>query len=43
MALDGLVLIRPAASSLARARRRVETAPLHRLFEILAGPVTDHG
>jgi hypothetical protein len=40
-ALDGLAPIRPAASSLARARRRVGTAPLRRLFEILAGPVAD--
>jgi hypothetical protein len=30
-------------SSLARARRRVGTAPLRRLFETLAGPVADRG
>jgi Insertion element 4 transposase N-terminal/Transposase DDE domain len=42
-ALDGLAPIHPAASSLARARRRVGAAPLRRLFEILAGPVADHG
>lgn len=41
--LDGLALVRPAASSLARARRRVGTAPLRRLFEILAGPVAGPG
>jgi hypothetical protein len=38
-ALDGFALVRPAASSLARARRRIGTAPLRRLFEVLAGPV----
>ncbi|HEY1913942.1 MAG TPA: IS4 family transposase [Streptosporangiaceae bacterium] len=37
--LGGLGLARPAASSLARARRRVGAAPLQRLFEVLAGPV----
>lgn len=42
-ALDVLAPIRPAASSLARARRRVGTAPLRRLFEVLAGPVADRG
>jgi transposase IS4-like protein/DDE family transposase len=42
-ALAGLALVHPAASSLARARRRVGTAPLRRLFEILAGPVADRG
>lgn len=42
-ALDTLAPVRPAASSLARARRRVGTAPLRRLFEILAGPVADRG
>jgi hypothetical protein len=31
----------PAASSLARARRRVGAAPLRRLFEVLAGPAGD--
>lgn len=41
--LGALALVRPAASSLARARRRVGTAPLRRLFEILAGPVADPG
>ncbi|WP_373298697.1 hypothetical protein [Streptomyces melanogenes] len=29
----------PCASSLSRARRRLGAAPLHRLFEVLAGPV----
>jgi hypothetical protein len=42
-ALDGLAPVRPGASSLARTRRRVGTAPLRRLFEILAGPVADRG
>lgn len=42
-ALDGFALVRPAASSLARARRRVGAAPLRRLFEILAGPVAGPG
>ena len=37
--LGGLGLARPAASSLARARRRIGTAPLRRLFGVLAGPV----
>ena len=36
--LAGLGLAKPAASSLARARRRIGTAPLQRLFEVLAGP-----
>ncbi|MGW6412827.1 transposase domain-containing protein [Streptomyces vinaceus] len=30
---------RPGASSLSRARRRLGSAPLRRLFEVLAGPV----
>ncbi|MBB6343597.1 IS4 family transposase [Nonomuraea muscovyensis] len=38
-ALGQLAPVCPAASSLARARRRVGAAPLRRLFEILAGPV----
>ncbi|WP_371503141.1 IS4 family transposase [Kitasatospora sp. NBC_00374] len=42
-ALGTLAPVRPAASSLARARRRVGTAPLRRLFEILAGPVAGRG
>jgi hypothetical protein len=33
----------PAASSLARARRRVGVAPLRRLFEVLSGPVAVPG
>jgi hypothetical protein len=37
--LRGLVLGRPAMSSLSRARRRIGSAPLRRLFETLAGPV----
>lgn len=41
--LGPLALICPAASSLARARRRVGTAPLRRLFQTLAGPVADRG
>jgi hypothetical protein len=42
-ALSTLAPICPAASSLARARRRVGAAPLRRLFEVLAGPVADRG
>ncbi|WP_224274326.1 IS4 family transposase [Streptomyces sp. LS1784] len=42
-ALDVLAPVRPAASSLARARRRVGAVPLRRLFEVLAGPVADRG
>jgi hypothetical protein len=42
-ALGTLTPVRPAASPLARARRRVGTAPLRRLFETLAGPVADPG
>ncbi|MCX4597899.1 IS4 family transposase [Streptomyces sp. NBC_01549] len=41
--LAGLDLVRPAASSLSRARRRIGVAPLRRLFEILAGPVARLG
>ena len=37
--LEGLPLVRPAVSSLSRARRRIGAAPLRRLFETLAGPV----
>jgi hypothetical protein len=36
--LAGLAVASPAVSSLARARRRVGTAPLRRLFGVLAGP-----
>lgn len=38
-ALGPLALVAPAASSLSRARRRVGSLPLRRLFETLAGPV----
>ncbi|WP_399098498.1 transposase domain-containing protein [Streptomyces sp. 11x1] len=41
--LDGLPSVRPAVSSLSRARRRIGAAPLRRLFEILAGPVAHLG
>ncbi|MFF3876697.1 IS4 family transposase [Streptomyces sp. NPDC001978] len=41
--LEGLALVRPAVSSLSRARRRTGVAPLRRLFEILAGPVAHRG
>ncbi|MEU6656739.1 transposase domain-containing protein, partial [Streptomyces sp. NPDC046900] len=41
--LDGLALVRPAVSSLSRARRRIGAAPLRRLFEVLAGPVAHRG
>jgi hypothetical protein len=41
--LEGLALVRPAVSSLSRARRRIGAAPLRRLFEILAGPVAHRG
>jgi hypothetical protein len=41
--LEGLPLVRPAVSSLSRARRRIGAAPLRRLFEILAGPVAHRG
>ncbi|WP_268248478.1 IS4 family transposase [Streptomyces melanogenes] len=37
--LGKVVTVCPCASSLSRARRRLGTAPLHRLFEVLAGPV----
>ncbi|WP_181809537.1 IS4 family transposase [Streptomyces shenzhenensis] len=37
--LGEIVVMRPCASSLSRVRRRVGSAPLRRLFEILAGPV----
>ncbi len=37
--LDAIMVTRPCASSLSRARRRLGSAPLRRLFEILAGPV----
>lgn len=41
--LEGLALVRPAVSSLSRARRRIETAPLRRLFEVLAGSLAHRG
>ncbi|MCY0932301.1 IS4 family transposase [Streptomyces sp. H27-H1] len=41
--LEGMPLVGPAASSLSRARRRIGTAPLRRLFEILSGPVAHLG
>ncbi|MFF3519000.1 IS4 family transposase [Streptomyces sp. NPDC002573] len=41
--LEGLPLVRPAVSSLSRARRRIGAAPLWRLFETLAGPVAHRG
>ncbi|MGW2940105.1 IS4 family transposase [Streptomyces sp. NPDC001156] len=41
--LEGLPLVRPAVSSLSRARRRIGTTPLRRLFEVLAGPVAHRG
>lgn len=41
--LEGLTLVRPAASSLSRARRRIGVAPLRRLFQVLAGPVAHQG
>jgi YD repeat-containing protein len=34
---------RPCVSSLSRARRRLGSAPLRRLFEVLAGPVAGRG
>jgi hypothetical protein len=37
--LDAIAVTRPCASSPSRARRRLGSAPLRRLFEILAGPV----
>ena len=42
-ALTPLALVHPAVSSLTRARRRVGSAPLRRLFETLAGPVARPG
>ncbi|MFE7526365.1 IS4 family transposase [Kitasatospora sp. NPDC057542] len=42
-ALGPLTPIHPAASSLARARRRLSAAPLRRLFETIAGPVAGPG
>ncbi|MBV6703511.1 IS4 family transposase [Kitasatospora aureofaciens] len=41
--LEGLPLVRPAVSSLSRARRRIGAAPLRLLFETLAGPVARPG
>jgi Insertion element 4 transposase N-terminal/Transposase DDE domain len=41
--LGPLDLAIPAVSSLARARRRLGTAPLRRLFETLAGPLARPG
>ncbi|WP_370269610.1 IS4 family transposase [Streptomyces sp. V4I8] len=41
--LEGLSLVRPAVSSLSRARRRIGAAPLRRLLETLAGPVAYRG
>jgi len=41
-ALSG-VAVHPAASSLARARRRVGSGPLRALFQIVAGPVAPRG
>lgn len=41
--LEGLPLVRPAISSLSRARRRIGAAPLRLLFETLAGPVARPG
>ncbi|WP_172639459.1 transposase domain-containing protein [Streptomyces tailanensis] len=41
--LDAVPVARPCASSLSRARRRVGSAPLRRLFAILSGPVADRG
>ncbi|MFE6165655.1 IS4 family transposase [Streptomyces sp. NPDC056486] len=41
--LTPLALVRPAVSSLTRARRRVGASPLRRLFETLAGPVARPG
>ncbi len=37
--LRGIVVTQPCASSLSRARCRLGSAPLRRLFEVLAGPV----
>ncbi len=41
--LESLALVRPAVSSLSRARQRIGAAPLRRLFETLAGPVAHRG
>jgi hypothetical protein len=41
--LEGLALVRPAVSSLSRARRRIGVTPLRCLFETLAGPVAHRG
>jgi Insertion element 4 transposase N-terminal len=37
--LRGITPVVPAASSLSRARRRLGSAPLRRLFEVLSGQV----
>jgi hypothetical protein len=36
--LHGLTVANPGSSALAQARRRIGVAPLHALFELLAGP-----
>ncbi|MFE6692316.1 IS4 family transposase [Streptomyces sp. NPDC057743] len=41
--LDSLPLVWPSASALSRARRRIGSAPLRRLFEALSGPVARRG
>jgi hypothetical protein len=41
--LASLTLVWPSVSALSRARKRVGTAPLKRLFETLAGPVAGRG
>lgn len=41
--LEELPVVRPAISSLSRARRRIGAAPLRLLFETLAGPVARPG
>lgn len=41
--LDAVPVARPCASSLSRARRRLGSAPLRRLFAIMSGPVADRG
>ncbi|MEV6675248.1 IS4 family transposase, partial [Streptomyces sp. NPDC051162] len=40
--LGSVPVAHPCTSSLARARRRLGSAPLRQLFSILAGPVADH-
>ncbi|WP_331744159.1 transposase domain-containing protein (plasmid) [Streptomyces sp. NBC_01136] len=40
---DAVPVARPCASSLSRARRRLGSAPLRRLFTIVSGPVADRG